>query len=615
MSSTVTADPLDALFDALKSRDDTAYLRAFGATEGDATKYVDAAGDWTDAYRAIQSTATDPLRRGGPYNVVRLVSGNPDDVPGDNLVTWPVGYFQGADDILRLMVSTKDTDPATGKPLRVPVTIAGPFKVEGVLSGANGRRSISLSWLGDLNQHCTATPAVSDLANPRSSTIYNDLIGNGLVVEIGRERQLADGLRGVKHRLVARSVDTTGWHDLDEAAPVYMLPSGAVVGRPAGSVILANPCIRPGQFSAIGSLAAWNAAQGTYSAGNSRMVFAIAAALAGPALALTGEASGIFSFTGISGDGKSSCLRVAGSVWGGPGMVRNWKGTMAGLEALLAGSSDGPLLLDEMGQAKQTEIADIVYMIGNEAGSNRMTRGLSAAGLKTWRTVALSAGEETLEAVMRKIGQEFKGGMEVRMLNIPSDAGKGYRVYETLHDQPDDNALSVLLAQACAANGGHVGPAFLAAFVGAVQADRDGLVRAWSASREAFIAKAAGRDAAGPVKRAASRFALVAWVGEFAIAADALPWPAGHAEWAAATCFEAWVKARGHTGDSDTAAAVDRLRLFLSEHGPSRMPTVIEGTRQHFDRIQQHAGWRRDKLVGEGVSVRSDTPSRFNLVR
>ncbi len=534
-----------------------------------------------------------PLHPADDHNSIAAVCAAARDAPPP-AVTWPEGFSQTAG-VLYQRVPSKEIDPHTSQPKIASVRVAGPFTVDGVLSGANGRRCIRVSWTGDLGQHCTATPAVADLANPRSSVIYNELVGNGLPVEAGRERAFADALRGIRHRIVTRSVEAPGWLDLETGSPFYVTPAGAVIGRPADAVMLTEMRARPGQFVAQGTREGWQDTIGRRAEGNSRLVFAICASLAAPALVITGEPSGIFSFTGLSGDGKSSCLRVAGSVWGSSGgMVRNWKGTMAGVEALLATSSDGPLFLDEMGQANPKEIGEIVYMVGNEAGSARMTRGLSAAGLKTWRTVALSTGEETLEAVMRRAGAEFKGGMEVRCLVIPSDAGRGHRVYDTLHGEADDNTLSVLLARACTENYGHAGPAFLAAFVAAVQERRGALAEDWQASRDRFIAKHAGKDAAGPVKRAASRFALVAWVGEFAVAAGALPFPAGHAEWAAATCFRAWIAQRGHGGDSDLAAAVAKLRTFLSEHALSRMPMLIEdGGRQQFDRIPQHAGWRR----------------------
>lgn len=526
-----------------------------------------------------------------------------DNVPGpttkkpEPVVKWLGTFEQNAKGVLFRTVEDKDPETKALRKRRVP--IAGPVQVVAMTCGPNGQPCIRLTWRDLMNRERTADAPLSALSSSRSNYLHDTLIGHGLRVAPGQEKVFLDALRSVQVRRVIRSVETPGWLDLNTDKPFYVTPSGVVIGAVEGEVSLSAPLATPGLHVPVGSLALWNGAQGKYAQGNSRMVFFIAAALAGPLLHITAEQSGAFSIVGLSGDGKSTALRLAGSVWGGPAHVGTFRSTLNGMESALAQASDSVLIVDEMGQANPKEIASIVYLVANETGAKRMTRTLDAAFIRTWRTLMLSAGEVTLEDVMRKEKQDFKGGLETRFLTIPSDAGKGHRVYETLHDQRDDNALSVMLARACGSAGGHVGPMFLTKLVETIQTDRAAFLRKASRVREAFIVKHAGADAAGPVKRAASKFALVAFAGELGIEYGALLWPAGECEQAAGICFTAWLGARGTAGDIDEHTAANTLRSYLSSHGLSRFPSITDdGRGQHFERVPEHGGFRRTRADG-----------------
>jgi putative DNA primase/helicase len=50
---------------------------------------------------------------------------------------------------------------------------------------------------------------------------------------------------------------------------------------------------------------------------------------------------------------------------------------------------------------------------------------------------------------MQSIGQTIKAGQEIRSVNIPADAGKGYGVFDTLHQHKDGASLSNYLKNQC----------------------------------------------------------------------------------------------------------------------------------------------------------------------
>ena len=53
-----------------------------------------------------------------------------------------------------------------------------------------------------------------------------------------------------------------------------------------------------------------------------------------------------------------------------------------------------------------------------------------------------------------------------------------------------------------------------------------------------------------------------------------LPWPAGHAQWAAKTCFESWTVRRGGVGDLEVTQSVALVRLRLLQYGDRKFDWI-----------------------------------------
>ena len=96
--------------------------------------------------------------------------------------------------------------------------------------------------------------------------------------------------------------------------------------------------------------AAWRDRIGALCVGNSRLVFAVACAFAGPLLRPAGMESGGFHIRGDSSSGKTTALRLAASVYGGPSYMQRWRTTDNALEAIAAQHCDSLLILDELAQ-------------------------------------------------------------------------------------------------------------------------------------------------------------------------------------------------------------------------------------------------------------------------
>ena len=147
-------------------------------------------------------------------------------------------------------------------------------------------------------------------------------------------------------------VHRNGWHNID-GVRAFALPGEVINGGGKERVILAKEAVGP--YRQCGTLQDWTATVGALAAGHRLLRFSIASALAGTLLDLGGFESGCFHFFGKSSEGKTTCLRVAASVWGSGadgGYVRTWRATANGLEAAFAGASDTCLPLDELGQVE-----------------------------------------------------------------------------------------------------------------------------------------------------------------------------------------------------------------------------------------------------------------------
>jgi uncharacterized protein (DUF927 family) len=380
----------------------------------------------------------------------------------------------------------------------------------------------------------------------------------------------------------ARCVERTGWH-----GEVFVLPDRAI-GPAREPVVQQMP--RPPKIAREGTPEDWRREVAALAAGNSRLLFAISLAFAGPLLRLVGEESGGFTEVGKSSSGKSTLLHVAASVAGAE--VGTWRATDNALEAVAAGASDLLLALDELGQAPPAVLDAAAYMLGNERGKARATRTGGAREAATWKVALYASGEVGLATKLGEAGKRPKAGQEVRVVDLQADAGAGLGVFEELHGHADGDALSRHLKRASREQRGTALVAFLEALtgdLGKAKATVPGMVRR-------FVEGACPAGADGQVSRVAGRFGLVAAAGEAATEHGVTGWEPGAAWRAVERRFSEWLEARGGEGAAEEREAVAQVRLFLEQHGASRF--ADPWTNGPDERVHNRAGFRRQ--AGEG---------------
>jgi putative DNA primase/helicase len=211
-------------------------------------------------------------------------------------------------------------------------------------------------------------------------------------------------------------------------------------------------------------------------------------------------------------------------------------------------------------------------MLANGTGKGRGTKTGGIQAIAALRLLYLSAGEISLNQHMLGAGQRAKAGQDIRLLDIPADAGKSLGIFDTTHDTATGAAFSRLLVNNCTEFHGRVGSEYLTMLC--AELDDSARPDMLSFSVKQLAASMLPVDASGQVSRAANKFALVGVAGELATRFRLTGWQIGESEEAAKVCFNAWVDSRGGAGNQEVNAIISQVRSFFQLHGESRFTPI-----------------------------------------
>jgi putative DNA primase/helicase len=401
------------------------------------------------------------------------------------------------------------------------------------------------------------------LATEGGAEVLRQLFSMGLRAESGQQprRRLIQYLQTAQTSNRYVLVNKLGWHD-----KAYLLPT-CTLGNPKEPLYFYSNTPDLNKMGERGELEQWKKEVAAYCVGNPRLAFAISAALAAPLLHLIGMETTGFHFFGDSSQGKTTLLKMAASVYGPPGYVRTWRSTDNALESIASAHSDGLLILDEISQCDSRIVGDIAYLLGNGKGKSRANdRGGVRGNALEWRLLFLSSGEKTLEQQMAEAGKKTKAGQEIRLLAIPTDAGKKLGIFNDLHSFAGGAAFSASLVESSAKSYGTPFYAFMESLCASQLDKLSSRIRRELINFSSTLAD----DVSGQVCRAAEKFALVGFAGELASSAGITGWPRGMASEAARVCFDAWVSARGGVGNLEDQQILSHIKLFFEMYGESR---------------------------------------------
>ncbi|MBK8114890.1 MAG: DUF927 domain-containing protein [Candidatus Accumulibacter sp.] len=416
------------------------------------------------------------------------------------------------------------------------------------------------------------------------------LFDRGLKIAPRGRPLLIEYLQTANPKQRARITNRTGWHESGEGS-AFVLPDRSF-GRSGETWIFDSDSQDSNAYRQRGTLAEWKEGVARRCAGNSRLVFAASLAFASPLLHLAGAESGGFHLRSNSSDGKTMALRVAASVCGSEKYMQRWRATSSGLEALATQYCDAPLLLDELAQLDAREAGEVAYMLANGSGKARAGRTGGMRARSSWRLLFLSSGEIGLAQHMAEVGKQSRAGQELRLAEIPADAGKGLGLFENLHESDSGAEFAKALDHATRQHYGSAWVGWLNRLVCEAPATISSAVHD---GVRAFEQRFLTADASGQARRVAYRFALVGVAGELATEWGLTGWPVGEAMKGAGTCFMAWLANRGGEGNHEERAMLRQIREFLSRYGESAFtdwdrPSMTD---THAPVRSDRAGWRK----------------------
>ncbi|MEM5364848.1 DUF927 domain-containing protein [Paraburkholderia azotifigens] len=442
-----------------------------------------------------------------------------------------------------------------------------------------------LEW-ADADDHPHVWGMPMEMLRSDGADMRGELARLGLDIAPGARarNKLTEYVTTAKPKARARCVTRTGWHN-----GAFVFPD-RTVGDSAERVIFQSEAVLH-TYSQAGTIDDWKNDVARYCTGNSRLVLAVSAAFAGMLLVHSGQESGGINLVGESSTGKTTALRAACSVFGGPDYMQRWRATSNGLEALAALHNDTLLVLDELAQVDPREAGEIAYMLANGSGKARAGRSGTARPRQTWRLLFLSAGEIGLAQHMQAGGKRAKAGQEVRLVELPADAGKGMGLFENLHGTSGGAQFSAVVNEGCARSYGVAAVEYLKILTGESASMANLLKR----GTERFLDEHLPADASGQAHRVCQRFALIALAGEHATERGITGWNPGEAKSASATCFREWMSGRGGAGNIENAALLSSVKAFFESHEEARFTDLQDnGDRPTLNR----AGYRRSTESG-----------------
>lgn len=411
------------------------------------TKGIDdfAAAHGPDAVRALLDAAVpiqpiDPANRRTRLRKIKSLADAP--VPAGYLL--PAGYeLQDTGELWR-----QAQGPRTQPQL---ISSAGPVLIVRQLEDLytrEGRADVAYRHQGRWVEQCVSRQALID-----SRAMVAELGPYGAPVTSSNAARTVDWLHALAaanpgHIPTVTSVSRVGWHDTGQRVFVTHEPIAEtdttcpLTLDTRGERKRLYAALRPRGDAAchVGALRqAWEA--------DPICATMIAGALAAPLLEPLAAANFGIHLIGESSRGKTSMLKIAGSVYGDPNdaqWVASWNATGVGAELRAGMLSDLPQCYDEIGGGDSEQIDRLIYMLINGTGRVRGQRDITLRETQHWRTILLSTGERELG------GDDAATGARVRIIHLPVSA------FGTLSSA----AIDALCVQ-CAANAGQVGRQWL----------------------------------------------------------------------------------------------------------------------------------------------------------
>lgn len=455
--------------------------------------------------------------------------------------------------------------------------ICGPLYVEAQSFDRHGNNFGRLLRFKNTNQKWRTWAMPMELLAGSGENLRALLLSMGLDVNAASGRKfLLQYIQAKTPYKKVQCVLKTGW-----CHSSFVLPD-QVIGPDADEIIYQSGECPPEEHGQSGSVENWRQKIATKAINNPMLALGLSGAFAGPMLGLCKVESGGIHLVGNSSEGKTSILDAACSVWGGETYRRSWRTTANGIEGAASLFNDSLLALDEISECDSKDVGKIIYSLANGYGKQRASKSGMAKPITRWKCFILSNGERTIATSMAEANMKAKAGQSVRLLDIPVKRKHG--CWDDLHDLDNGAAFSDAIKEAVKQEHGRAGRAFLERLTHD-QRDFPAEYAEYKQRPEFNPAHAEGQE-----KRAATRFAIIAYAGEIATDYGITGWPQGEATRAAEIAFQAWRSLRGE-GNDERRKVLEQVSEFIQRHGDSRFSDV----NINISDVRDRAGYWRDE--------------------
>lgn len=330
--------------------------------------------------------------------------------------------------------------------------------------------------------------------------------------------------------------------------------------------ILLGTNLRDEAFSVKGNLEGWIQNVSMYCVGNSRLMFSASLAFASLLLKPCNMQSGGFHLAGTSSTGKTTCLRVASSIFGSPQYLKTWRATDNALESLAFKRNDALLVLDELSEMSAQKAGNVAYMFSHGEGKDRLGKDCNLRETFHWRTLFLSSGEVDLAAHLSEVDNKSKAGQEMRFISIPSNSiNRTNGLFENLHGFSDVSEFGKHLQDSASRYYGH--PSI--EFVKHVLKDNR-IEEKYNDELKRLKIGYLPENPTSQDNRVFERFMFVGFAGELATRYSLTGWLPGKAYQSALACFQSWLKEKGGVGDLEEKRLMEQVLAFFETHVSSR---------------------------------------------
>jgi putative DNA primase/helicase len=361
--------------------------------------------------------------------------------------------------------------------------------------------------------------------------------------------------------------------------------SDIVIGDLSEELIL-DVSIGDATFASQDLLDNWIKNVSAYCHHNSRLIFCASMAFASMLLKPCGIQSGGFHLAGNSSSGKTTCLRVAASIFGSPRYLKTWRTTDNALEGIAFKRNDALLVLDEISEMSH-KVGSVAYMFADGEGKDRMDKNCDLKETFQWRLLFLSSGEADLAAHLAEFDKKSKAGQEVRFVSIPANSlSEQNGIFEDLHGFSDVAEFSKHLQENTAT---YYGAASIE-FVKKVLEDSN-IKELYREDFRRMKMSYLPENASSQDKRVFERCMFVGFAGELATRYGLTGWPGGTAYDAALKCFNSWLREKGGVGDLEEKRLMNQAKAFLDAYVSSRFHD-IDGFKDQ--KISNLAGYKRE---------------------